>query len=284
MKLKDIIDQKLTKPIEYLKEDPELCLEVQQRFVFNGLLPKADGKYGAATEAAFAKFKEARYLAQPGSLGPSTAEALLKANYPNTLAGKVVKVCDARGYVLDRREGFVNIIGLEGVNPDGTFNDDTPNKWNDSVGLLTFKSGVPTFLCLCQGTTEPGSTYTFRPTNPNGVARLDVGQHKDLWMVGLHKGYEAMQQVGTARIVRDKNKNFSRDDKVTYEVNNGINLHSCRAGFWASLVDNWSSGCSVIRDWNQFLNFMKLVKQSAQYKANRGARFTYTLLWRDWLK
>jgi GH24 family phage-related lysozyme (muramidase) len=216
-----------------------------------------------------------------------TITVLQEVKVANTLAERVVQCCDQRGYTLDRRPNAVNIIGVEGLNLDGTKNNDAPDGWNDIVGLLTFVDNKPSFVCLYQGTTEPGAYYTDRPLNKNGAARLQLGQHKDIWRVGLHRGYEALQQVGPATLVRDSNKNHLRDNKVTVEYNRGVNLHTTKTTNWRGSVGNsigrWSAGCVVIKNPSHFLAFMKHLKQSHQYRSKNSTRFTFTLLWKDWL-
>ena len=51
----------------------------------------------------------------------------IKASYPGSLAERVVACCEERGYSLDRGAGEANLIGIEGINPDGTPNQDAPN-------------------------------------------------------------------------------------------------------------------------------------------------------------
>jgi hypothetical protein len=266
-------------------------LELQENLSRLGLYPKQqiDGDYGNLTKAGWAAFKKNNSQNQPDLIGPGSIELLLKATTKPTvttgatLADKIYNCCITRGYTLDTRPEAVNIIGLEGVYPNGKPNDDAPDKWNDSIGLLTVENSKPKLLCCYVGTTEPGKYYTFNPLNKGGAARLQLGQHKELWIVGKHRGYEAMQQIGKATLVRDKNRNFLRDDTVTVETGNGINLHSTSPKFIPSLVDKFSAGCLVIQKWSEFQTFMKLIKSSTQYKNNKSAKFDFTLLWKDWL-
>lgn len=209
------------------------------------------------------------------------------------LALKVVEFCDnpTNGdspYPLSRGEGEINLIGIEGMNLDTTLNNDAADKWNDLIGILTFDSaGHPHFEAVYRCTTEPGYHYTIkRLLNPNGAARLQLGYQKGLWQIGIHKGYEALVQGDNpARLVRDRNRNFLRDDATTVEYWRGINCHSTssRNNFsWAS-IGLWSAGCTVIPVWSEFQAFLRRVKQSKQYKENRGHDFDFFLLWSRWL-
>jgi putative chitinase len=80
MKLEDIVQQALVKPIEYLQADPELCREVQSRLQALGLLDTAgvDGLYGPVTRQAFEEFKQRTGEAEPDTLGPGSAKLLLE--------------------------------------------------------------------------------------------------------------------------------------------------------------------------------------------------------------
>jgi hypothetical protein len=143
---------------------------------------------------------------------------------------------------------------------------------------------------LYLGTTEPGRYYTsVKLLNPNGAARLALGLHEDLWQFGAHQGYEALVQAGKARLVRDTNKNFQRDDKESLEQGNGVNLHTTKTKGWRGSaskdsIGHWSAGCNVIFDPQEFKELMALLKRSPQYKINHGTRFDYRLLLHDWVQ
>jgi hypothetical protein len=292
MHIKDIVTE--NKTIELSKAPETLLREIQEALAKLTLYPshRVDGQYGPLTDAGWRAFKQMTKQAKPEFIGPGSAHLLLERTRntnlvpnklpPSNLANRIFNLCNDRGYALDLQPGAVNIIGIEGMSPSGNPNNDAPDQWNDSIGLLSLVDRVPKMLCLYQGTTEPGRYYTMNPLNPGGAARLQLGQHKKLWIVGQHRGYEAMQQVGAATLVRDKNRNAQRDDKVTVERGNGINLHSTSPRFIPSIVDRFSAGCVVIQRWNEFQQLMKLIKGSTQYKNNRSAQFDFTLLWRDW--
>lgn len=80
MKLQDMIQQNLVKPLEFLREDAELCREIQGRFKDLGLLPQngVDGIYGSRTKEAFIHFKQLTHQSDPDKLGPGSAKTLLE--------------------------------------------------------------------------------------------------------------------------------------------------------------------------------------------------------------
>lgn len=292
MKLQDIIDQNLV--IELNKAPESLLEEIQVQLQRLGLYPKQniDGKYGPLTKTGWETFKKQRKQGSTELVGAGSAKLLLQSTKQVTapsgsLASRIYQVCLARGYSLDQRPGAINLFGIEGMTVSGKKIPDTANEWNDVIGILTFDGGQPRIQCIYQGTTEPGKYYTLNPLNKGGAARLQLGQQLSLWSVGTHRGYEALSQTGPARLVRDKNRNYSRDDQETIERGNGINLHTTRTTGWrgaaGAYVDKWSAGCVVVKDAAQFLSLMKQVKASLQYKENRAHKFDFTLMWQDWL-
>jgi hypothetical protein len=211
-----------------------------------------------------------------------TGKSIEKA-HPGSLAEKVVACCSERGYSLDKGTGEINLIGIEGMNPDGTPNQDAPNVFNDLIGCLIFENGQPKFKCLYVGTTEPGRYYTINKLNKNGAARLELGQQR-CWQTGLHNGkYEALIQTGAPVIVRrDGNKDFSREGDVLDTGFFGVNIHHGGSNP-VNDIGRYSAGCQVIRSTSDFAQFMRIVKSDPRWQANRAYIFKYTLLWGRWL-
>lgn len=163
------------------------------------------------------------------------------------------------------------VVGLEGISINGKKNDDAPDRWNDSISV--WQDGK--MLAIYEGTTEPGRYYTaVRLLNRNGAARYDVGYHPRQWVFGLHRGKPALVQRDTARIIRDRNKNYSRDDVKTVERGNGLNLHAGGPGL---SIGRWSAGCVVVKSPREFKKLYDLLKSSGQ------SSFDFILLWRDWV-
>ena len=50
---------------------------------------------------------------------------------PLDLAAAIVAAMRRKGYVVDTQPGEINIVYVEGLNEDGTVNDDAADKWND---------------------------------------------------------------------------------------------------------------------------------------------------------
>lgn len=203
----------------------------------------------------------------------------------NTLARQVAKLCEEKEYPLNK--GEYNLIGISGLYPVGNREETyelesntLPNLWNDSIGIIAYE-GEFEFICLYRATTEPGKFYTMNPINRGGVACLDWGYHENLWTFGRHSNYEALVQAGRVRLVRDKNKNYLRDERISLEVGNGVNLHTA---FGANnSIGRWSAGCCVVKSPEEFKELLTKLKESPQYKNDRSCRFDFRLLSASWL-
>ena len=129
-------------------------------------------------------------------------------------------------------------------------------------------------------TTEPGEYYMSKGMmNPKGTAILAPGQYRKCWMKGLHRNkYSALVQTGTVKVYRDNNKDKKYDLKpeTLDEGIFGINLHRANKDTVQLYVGNYSAGCQVFADPNEFESFMRLCE--LQIKNGKPNSFTYTLL------
>ncbi|WP_019503846.1 hypothetical protein [Pleurocapsa sp. PCC 7319] len=207
----------------------------------------------------------------------------LKKAGTGSLAERVVACCEERGYSLDRGQGEVNLIGIEGMNLDGTPNNDAPNVFNDLIGCLVFENERPKFKGLYVGTTEPGRYYTVNKLNAKGAARLEFGQQR-CWRTGLHNGkYEALVQTGDrVKVWRDGNQDYSRTGDTRDTGFFGINIHHGGSNP-INNIGRYSAGCQVIRSTKDFAEFMQIVKSDLRWRTNLKHIFKYTLLWNQWL-
>ncbi|TAE60776.1 MAG: hypothetical protein EAZ76_02075 [Nostocales cyanobacterium] len=200
---------------------------------------------------------------------------------PKTLEEKIVAYCEKKGYKIDKEPGCKNIIYIEGMNPDGTLNDNALNVWNDLRIVIEFKDGKPKMIGCWEATTNPGKYYTFKPMNPKGAAIIAFGQYR-AWQVGIHTpggGHEALVQTGgPVTVHRDANRNGRRDEGDSMDSGMfGINQH------WGgdnpkSDVGRWSAGCQVGRTKQGHRDFMAIIKSDPRYQANRKYIFSSTII------
>lgn len=270
-----------------------LAAEIQQRLITAGLIePPSDGDFGPVSQWALDEF--ARKIGSPGKgqLDGALARALLDPSiatlYPikatNTLAGRIAQAMLKKNWWITRHPDCVNIVYVEGLNADGTRNDNAPNVFNDlRVVLRINSSGEPEIAGSWEGTTGPGHYYVkVKKLDPQGAARIALGQFKS-WSVGMHPrgnpaiAHEALVQVKEVTVYRDLNEDFQRDGDAKFTGLFGINQH---AGYNRPVNDigNASAGCLVGRTKGGHQAFMVLVKTDPRYIANRGFRFMTTVI------
>lgn len=187
---------------------------------------------------------------------------------------KIIDYCKSKQYKLSEQDGTVNIIYIEGMNRDGSINDDSPNIFND---LRTIFDSRLKCVAVWQGTTEPGRKYTLNPLNRKGAARIAFGQYY-AWQVGWHKNHEALAQTGGKVLIhRDANKDFIRTGDDTEWGYFGINQHW---GYDLSTtnIGAASAGCLVGRTRDGHREFMEIVKKDARYLNNEDYVFSSIIL------
>jgi hypothetical protein len=227
----------------------------------------------------------------------------------NDLAGRIVRAMHSHGYRIDIGAGEVNIVYVEGLNVDGTPNDDAPNVFNDARFVIRFETAAPIaredgrkrpddgregparrtqmlaprIAGAWEATTEPGRYWTEHRMNPKGAARIAFGQYR-AWQVGVHNGHhEALVQTGGAVTVhRDDNEDFMRPGDAVDTGWFGINQHH-GYGLPRHDLGRSSAGCLVGRDIAGHRDFMALVKSDPRYRANNRFIFTSTIIPAEWL-
>ena len=192
----------------------------------------------------------------------------MKQLSPNDIIQQYV----SKDYILKNGNYEMNIFAIR-------TNDNEANTFNDSIGLLFKDERKNWQLKIWDCTTDAGTFYRLTPINVNGTAIIVPGQYIGAYKIGLHKNYEAMQQIGNMKYIRDNNRNKILDwvyDKIGYKYEvavNATNIH--HAGVDSVTVDNWSAGCIVFKRISEFNIFMSLVKSSRDnYKYNNLFDFT----------
>lgn len=200
----------------------------------------------------------------------------------NNLASQIVKYMLAQGYEVDAGESRHNIVYVEGMNADGTINNNVPNVFNDRRMVIQVINGIPQIIGNWEATTEPGIRYTERPMNPGGAARIAFDQYK-AWQVGIHgtsDRHEALVQTGgEVTVYRDFNKDFLRTGDKTdtgyFAINQnwGYDLPTL-----TNSADFAGAGSLTGRTRQGHREFMSLIKQDERFVNNDRYVFTSTII------
>lgn len=315
LSLQQIIDEKHTITTDDLNQQTNrsAATELQKKLVKLGLLDplmrgsktepfgpsdESDGIIGLNTRSALyefcrlAKVKYTDRLLEPKLVGKLIAADVDKLTplewethnhdgVETRLAKRILRYMRRKGYWIARSPNMYNIVYVEGMNTDGTLNNDAFDEWNDRRFVIRIlATGRPEIVVNDQATTEPGKIYTEYPLNPKGAARIAFGQYK-AWTVGLHQNRQpALVQRGEVRVHRDGNKNGKRDKLDFIDVGSwfGINQHTTAKDKIPPFVGVYSAGCLVGRRYAWHLKFLSAVKKDVRYKRNSSYLFVTAVL------
>lgn len=179
-------------------------------------------------------------------------------------ANELVSLYKTKGYKLRTKAYEMNIFAIR-------TKDAEANTFNDFVGLLFIDEKGNWQLRQWNATTDAGMYYRLNPIAVDGTAVICPGQHPNCYKKGKHKGYDAIEQIGNIKYIRDNNRNKILDwvyNAVGAKFIYGIfktNIH--HAGADSKLVDKWSAGCIVFARISDFISFMSLITSSiSDYK------------------
>ena len=185
-------------------------------------------------------------------------------------AENIVAAMRGRNYrVFENPNGHdLNLVGIRNSSSGA-------NQFDDWLCAFYWFDGIWNLFAF-PGTTDPGTYYRENPLNLRGTAIMKAGQYRGAYRVGKHKGYKALQQVGSITVYRDDNRDTELDTTgATEQGINAINIHRANRVRASTRVDKWSAGCQVMQDPDHFDFFMTLCDRAAQ---KFGNSFTYTLL------
>lgn len=209
-------------------------------------------------------------------------------------AQNVCAYMEYMGYELDQLPGCLNIIYIEGINPDFTENQDHHDRWNDLSLLIEWDSGDPKIIFSAVATTEPGNapTHSKQARLLGGVARIAFGQHRECWRLGYHnlargKHHPALVQCAPVKVHRDYNRDYIRtNDPIDWAK--GLNQHGTWPGYNGDRVGQNSAGCLVRRLWRDHIQFIEFLKTDARVISDWNFKFSTTIIpggkFLDWVK
>jgi hypothetical protein len=184
---------------------------------------------------------------------------------------KILSALTRKNYKTFTRPYELNIVGVRKNNP-------IPNKFDDSINIFYKNSSGSWEFMSCVATTDPGTTYLLNPDKVVGTAIVVPGQYVNSHQIGLHRNeYTALVQRGLITVTRDFNKDNVLDFRTGREESGyfGINIHRATSSGTSSTVNNYSAGCQVFANSNDFAKFISLCQQHSNMYGNN---FTYTLL------
>jgi hypothetical protein len=209
---------------------------------------------------------------------PNTSDVIppadpLSSTTSNPTIDKLVRFLKSKSYHVYDTVGLLNIVGMRGARKDG---GTITNKFDDNLYVFYKNSSGNWELMLYTITTTPG----FKPktsTLPDKVAILTPGQYVDQYKLGFHQGKSDHKCLKFATSVVNRNDNSTQYDysAITSKGSFGINIHRSNPNGSAENVFNWSEGCIVFKNINQFKQFISLCENQESI-ANKGT-FTFTL-------
>lgn len=155
---------------------------------------------------------------------------------------------------------------------------DQVDEFNDVLGIAFRDDQDNPIVIEHRGTTKPGLYWLKQKMcNANGTAILQPGQYPSCWMIGKHKGYEALVQKGMPfHVWRDQDEDGQLDaEGRTYKDVTGLNMHTTSFINDIDKVGAYSAGCQVRQHHEDHQTVMGILKRSAE---RYGNSFTYTLI------
>jgi hypothetical protein len=185
------------------------------------------------------------------------------------LLNKLIKFLKSKGYIVYEQPNILNIVAMRDKD-----NGAVTNKFDEVLYIFYKNEKNIWVLQSYQITTTPG----FIPkTNilPQEVAVLTLGQYIDQYKLGFHQNQKDHKclKYSTNVIHRNDVKNRYNFFSITERGAFGINIHRSSKNGSSENVFNWSEGCQVFKNSNQFNQFIKLCEKQEKIKNT----FTYTL-------
>lgn len=187
------------------------------------------------------------------------------------MLSRVKEILKEFSFTLYTKPYQLNIVGLRSKNVNS-------NSFDDEIHVFYTKPDGKWNYHIFPATTDPGTFWLNNPTYPQGTAILAQGQNRNAYSIGLHRGkYEALVQVKPVTVIRDYDRDAILDFKNgSKETGNfGINIHRAESTGSTKLIDQYSAGCQVFKDADDFYAFMQLCKLHAKLHGNQ---FSYTLI------
>ena len=177
------------------------------------------------------------------------------------------------GYVIFEDGDYdLNIIGVRNiVSPQDNLFDDTI--------VIAYRLDGEWVTEEARITTDPGRYWLTKPDYKPCAVYAHPQQARGAYKLGKHRGkYKALVQHQPVWFWRDGNKDEHADNTgEKFKDRIGLNIHrSSTREDGSYFVDQWSAGCQVfqnVQDYNRFIELCELQVESLGYRT-----FTYTLI------
>lgn len=193
----------------------------------------------------------------------------------NPEINRLIRFLQYKGYEVYDKPHVLNIVGMR-TKDEGR----VTNKFDDVMRVFYKNSNGNWMLTEYQITTTPG----FKPkttTLPDRVAIMQLGQYPDEYKIGYHaekiygKTHRCLKFATTIHHRNDNPSTYNYRSK-TQEGAVGLNIHRSSTTGSSENVFNWSEGCQVFKNINQYNQFMQLVDEQVEKSGKQ--KFTYTLV------
>lgn len=191
---------------------------------------------------------------------------------------------------LDAMEGAPVLIGVRaGVLDKGAL-PHFADSFNDYVGVMYRDDWGLWHEHLYPATTDPGPRYFDAPVNSKGTFVMAPGVYREAYVLGSHKGQEALVHQGKGavkgwRVVKDSTPRRrvlspGTDVPQVFEGWFGTNIHTTSRDPTRGGPDNiggWSAGCQVLQHPAHLAALLTTIKAQATTKTLQEG-LTYVLL------
>jgi hypothetical protein len=212
-------------------------------------------------------------------------ESRLAARKPIASSGftsRIVAAMAARNYTIAVGSDVVNIVYIEGCEPDGTPNANRTNAF-DSVRIVlrVLSDGSAKILGVWDAITHAGMYFEVHRMNPAGAFHIALGQ-QTCWQMGTYHDIEALVQSAPITGTRDAANNFKCEGPAV-RGDFGVH-HHWGYNYPKDDVGRSSAGCQVGRTKIGHNQFIALLKTDARYKADDGFMWSSTVMPVEWVK
>ncbi|TSE06958.1 hypothetical protein [Aquimarina algiphila] len=188
------------------------------------------------------------------------------------MLSKSLQILRNKGHKIYREPYKVNIVGYRSRFVRS-------NQFDDEIHVFYTNDQGRWVYHIFKATTDPGQYWLENPMHSQGTAFLKKGQYIDSHSIGLHRGvYKALVQRNEVSVIRDYERKglFKWFESGVQDTGKfGINIHRARKQGTTKVIDDFSAGCLVFANAEDFKRFMNIAKE---HQKRYGNRFTVTLV------